>query len=131
MQNRVNLYRFDMNLKVVDDGPCDCASALAMLVACSGRDAATFASAEAALSETSFGLSRSDRDFIEISMDGKGTVSIHSDRLHFPSWFSETFGLKRRFSIEGDSGLAKQVIQDYFRMDRLQFERAYSGSWRR
>jgi len=76
---------------------------------------------------TSFGLSKSKEDFIEISCNGKNTVSIHSDCLCYPSSLNKAFSSKRHFFIKGDKDKGMEVIQDYFSLDRQQFEAKYKA----
>jgi hypothetical protein len=45
----------------------------------------SYHSGEEAMSFTSFGLSKSDKDFIEVSCSGYDSVAVHSDHLHYPS----------------------------------------------
>ena len=98
----INLYRFDHNLDIVEKGECDCAQAYALLDECHGKELRSFNSSEVAASTTSFGLSKSDEEFIEISCDGNGIVSVHSDRIHYPSWISKKLSLKKHLYIKGE-----------------------------
>lgn len=123
----INLYRFDENIDIVDKGSCERGAALAILDNCFEKDLNTFKSVEKAMSETSFGLSKSEQDFIEVSCDGNGLVSVHSDRLYYSSWVSRTFGFKHHFHINGEKDKIKNVIQDFYQMERQAFEGKYSG----
>jgi hypothetical protein len=74
---------------------------------------------------TSLGLSKSKEDFIKLSCNGKDMVSIHSDRLCYPSSLNEAF--KHHSSIKGDKDKGMEVIRDYFSLDWQQFEAKYKA----
>lgn len=122
----VSLYRFEHNLEIVEKGECDCGQALALLDECYSKDLHTFNSSEDAASATSFGLSKSDEDFIEISCDGNGNVSVHSDRIHYPSWISKRMSLKNHLYIKGEKESATRVIRDFYQLERQAFEEKYA-----
>lgn len=127
----MKLYGFDgqtLAIATVEKGECTLPLALESFEACYGRGLAHHENAEEAISATSFGLYRSEADFVEISCNGKNAVLIHSDRLFYPSGFSRWFTSKRHFGIKGDRDLGVRVIKDYFELERQAFERAYSKS---
>jgi hypothetical protein len=123
----IGLYRFDSNLQIVEQGECDCDAALRTFEQCDQKSLCTYKSGEEAIAATSFGLSKSKDDFIEISCNGSNTVSIHSDRLCYPSSLNKAFSLKHHFFIQGDKDKGMEVIRDYFSLDRLQFEDKYKA----
>jgi hypothetical protein len=123
----IGLYRFDSNLQIVEQGECDCDTALRALEQCDQKSLCTYKSGEEAIEATSFGLSKSKNDFIEISCNGSNTLSIHSDRLCYPSSLQKAFSLKHHFFIKGDKDKGMEVIRDYFSLDRLQFEDKYKA----
>ena len=122
----MDLYRFDRNLRIVGQGQCDCDAALATFEQCYGNGFASYDSGEDAMAATSFGLSRSQTDFIEISCHGQNSVTVHSDRLCYPSRLSKTFSLKHHFFIKGDKTKGVEIIRDYFNMERQAFEAKYA-----
>ena len=122
----MDLYRYDRNLRIVGKGQCECASALVVYEECFENGLKSYDSGEEAMSSTSFGLSKSYKDFIELSCHGYDSITVHSDRLHYPSWLSKTFGLKHHFFIKGDKTKGKEIIQDYFGLTRQDFESKYA-----
>jgi hypothetical protein len=122
----MNLYRFDNNLHIVEKGQCDSISALIVYEECFENGLKSYESGEEAISLTSFGISRSNEDFIELSCHGHDSITVHSDRLHYPSWLSKTFGLKNHLFIKGDKTKGKEVIQDFFALTRQEFEGKYA-----
>ncbi len=124
----VDLYGFDRTLHVVKMGQCECDTALVTFEQCYGNGLSSYDSGEDALAATSFGLSRSEKDFIEISCHGLESVTVHSDRLCYPSRLGKTFGLKRHFFIKADKSRAVEIIHNYFSMERQAFEAKYANS---
>ena len=122
----MDLYRFDRDLHVVEQGQCDCDAALETFERCYLNGRASYDSGEDAVVATSFGLSRSRQDFIELSCHGEDSVTVHSDRLYYPSWLSRYFGLKHHFYIKGDKARGTEIIRDYFSMERQAFEAKYA-----
>lgn len=127
----MDLYRFDRGLHVVEQGQCDLDAALGTFEQCYLNGFASYDSGEDAAVATSFGLSRSRKDFIEISCNGQDSVTIHSDRLCYPSWLSRYFSYKHYFDIKGDKARATEIIRDYFSMERRAFEVKYAEFLRR
>ncbi len=122
----MDLYRFGHNLHILEQGQCDCDSALVTFEQCCQNGFTSFDSGEDAIAATSFGLSISRTDFIEISCHGHDSVTVHSDRLCYPSRLSKTFALKRHFLIKGDKAKGVEIIRDYFNMERQVFEAKYA-----
>jgi hypothetical protein len=122
----MRLYRFDRNLHVVEQGQCDCQTGLETFERCYENGLISYDSGENGMAATSFGLSRSRTDFIEISCHGQDKVTVHSDRLSYPSQMSKTFGLKRHFFMKGDKTKGIEIIQAYFNMERQAFEAKYA-----
>jgi len=122
----MDLYRFGRDLHVVEQGQCDCDAALETFERCYLNGRASYDSGEDAVVATSFGLSRSRQDFIELSCHGEDSVTVHSDRLYYPSWLSRYFGLKHHFYIKGDKARGTEIIRDYFSMERQAFEAKYA-----
>jgi hypothetical protein len=122
----VDLYRFDPDLHVVEQGMCDLNAALDTFEQCYLNGCASFDSGEEAYATTSFGLSRSRTDFIELSCHGYDSVAVHSDRVCHPSRLSKYFGLKRHFYIKGKKAMGTEIIRDYFSMERQEFEAKYA-----
>ncbi len=123
----MDLYRFDRNLHVVEMGHCDCKTALATFEQCYENGFASYDSGEDALADTSFGLSRSEKDFIEISCHGKDSVTVHSDRLCYPSRLSKTLAVNHHFFIKADKKMALEIIRNYFDLERDAFETEYKN----
>lgn len=123
----VVLYHFDNNLHIVEQGECDCGTALKAFEQCCLNGLASYRSGEEAMVATSLGLSRSKADFIEVSCNGKDAVSVHSDRLSYPSSLKNVFCSKHHFFIKGDKDKGIEVIRDYFTLDRQQFETKYEA----
>jgi hypothetical protein len=122
----MNLYRFDRSLHVVEKGQCDYDAALVVYEECYENGLKSYHSGEEAMSFTSFGLSRSDKDFIELSCNGYDSVSVHSDRLHYPSRMSKFLGTKGHLFIKGDKNKGREIIRDFFDLERQEFESKYS-----
>jgi len=122
----MDLYRFDRNLHVAEQGQCDCDAALATFERCYENGFRSYGSGEDAMVATSFGLSRSGADFIEISCHGQESVTVHSDRLCYPSWLSRTFSLRNHFFIKGGKAKGMEIIRDYFSRERQGFEAKYA-----
>ena len=122
----MNLYRFDGDLHILDKGENDCAAALEVYEDCYENGLKSYGSGEEAMSSTSLGLSRSDKDFIEISCHGHQSMTVYSDRLHYPSWWSRTFGWKRHMLIKGDKTDGEIIIRDFFGLERQEFEAKYA-----
>ena len=123
----ITLYRFENNLHIAEQGECDCATALKTFEQCYQDGLASYRSGEAAMVATTLGLSRSKADFIEVSCNGNNAVSVHSDRLFYPSALKKAFSSKHHFFIKGDKDKATEVIRDYFTLDREQFEAKYEA----
>ncbi len=123
----MDLYRFDRNLHIAEQGQCDCDSALETFEQFYANGCASYNSGEDAVAATSFGLSRSQTDFIEISCHGQDSIAIHSDRICYPSRLSRYFALNRHFDIKAGMTRAKEVISDYFNMKREAFEAKYAN----
>jgi hypothetical protein len=122
----MNLYRFDLNLHMVEKGQCDYHAARAVYEECCENGLKSYQTGEEAMSFTGFGLSRSRKDFIEVSCNGPDSISIFSDRLHYPSRISELFHSKGHFLIKGGKARGEEVIWDFFNMERQDFEAKYS-----
>ncbi len=124
--NPIKLYEFEEpDLSVVDRGECDLKQALAKFEECYKRGLVNYQSAESAMAATSFGLNRSESDFIEISCNGEHSVLIYSDRLFYSSKLARWFGTSRHLEIKGNKELGYTAIDDYFRLDRAAFESKY------
>jgi hypothetical protein len=98
-----------------------------MLRDCYERGLKSYVSGEEAISETSFGLRRSETDFIEITCNGVDSVAVHSDRLVFPSKLSGVFSLKKHLGLSADLGVITEVVRDYVELNREQFEEKYKA----
>jgi len=123
----MKLYRFDRNLKIVECGDCELPEALQMLKECSSRGLKSYINGEDAISETSFGLYTSERDFIEVACNGLDSIDVHTDRLFVPSGLSGVFSLKKHIRISGNLSAISEVIRDYTRLNREQFEQKYEA----
>jgi hypothetical protein len=123
----MTIYGFHpQSLEIIDGGECDLASVLERFELCYDAGLQKSATGELAVASSSFGVWRSDSDFIEVACNGHESVAIHSDRLFFPSTLSRLFARKQRFSISGDRHLAISAITDYFALERDAFEIRYS-----
>ncbi len=127
----MNLYRFDSHLHIVEQGQCNRDTALEAFERCYMNGCASHASAEEAYAATSFGLSKSHGDFIEISCHGHDYVTVHSDRLCYPSRLRRYLALKRSLFVKGDKAMGAEIIRDYFAMERPAFEARYAEFLRR
>lgn len=121
-----DLYRFDRNLHILEQGQCNCDTALATFEQCYKNGFTSYESGEDAMAATSFGLSVSRTDFIEISCHGQDSVTVHSDRLCYPSRLGKTFALKQHLFIQGDKAKGAEIIRDYFSVERQTFEAKYA-----
>lgn len=124
----MDLYRFDRNLHIVEQGQCDCDAALETFEQCYKNGCTSYDSGENAYAATTFGLSRSQTDFIEISCNGHNSILVCSDRLCYPSQFKKIFSLKHSFHIKSDKAKGAEIIREYFSMERQQFEAKYADS---
>jgi hypothetical protein len=122
----MDMYRFDRNLHIVEQGQCDCNAALETFEHCYKNGCSSYDSGEDAYAATTFGLSRSQTDFIEISCNGHDSITVHSDRLCYPSQFKKLFTLKHSFYIKADKAKGAEIIREYFSMERQQFETKYA-----
>jgi hypothetical protein len=118
-------YRFDRNHNLIEEGRCEMNAAIRLFEQCCQNGMKHYERGEEAIAATSFGLSNSKADFIEITCNGQDCVTVHSDRLHFPSRLIKAFSLKKHFFIDGSRSVGLGVIQDYFKMDRQEFETKY------
>ncbi len=123
----MDLYRFDRDLHVVEKGHCDYDAALTVYEECYENGLKSYHSGEEATSLTSFGLSKSSKDFIEVSCNGYDSIAIHSARVHYPSGFRKLLGTKGHLFIKGDKSKGKEIIWDFFDLNRQEFEAKYSG----
>jgi hypothetical protein len=121
----MDCYRFDREYNLVECGQCDVHAAIALFEQCYQNGMRHYDSGEEAVAATSFGLSRSEADFIEISCNGQESVAVHADRLHFPSALSKAFTSKRHFRIVGSRAVGLEAIRDYFALNRPDFEGKY------
>ena len=121
----MNLYQFDCDLHILEKGQCDCSSALTLFEECYANGLKSYDSAEEAMAATSLGLSKSSSDFIEVTCNGNESITAHTDRLCYPSWLSKTFGIKHHLFIKGNKAKGIEIIQDFFNMDRHDFELKY------
>ena len=122
----MDLYCFDRDLHVVEQGQVDCDAALETFERCYVNGCTPYDSSEDAVVATSFCLSSSRKDFIELSCHGEDSVTVHSDRLYYPSRLSRYFALNKHFDIKVDKTRAMEVIRDYFCMERQAFETKYA-----
>jgi len=123
----MKMYRKDLNLATVECGDCDLPGALRMLKECYERGLKDYPSGEEAIAETSFGLYTSDKDFIEVTCNGRDSVDVYTDRLFFPSRLSGIFSAKRHLRIAGNLRAISDVVKDYTHLTREQFEKKYEG----
>ncbi len=123
----MNLYRFGSHVHILEQGECNCDAALETFERCYMSGCVSHGSAEDAYAATSFGLSRSRTDFIEISCHGHDSVTVHSDRLCYPSRLNRFFASKRSLFVKGDKAMGTEIICDYFAMDRPAFEGKYAA----
>ena len=123
----IALYRFDNNLHIVEQGECDCETALKTFEQCYQNSFSSYRSGEEAMVATTLGFSKSKEDFIEVSCNGKDAVSVHSDRLSYPSPLKRAFSSKKHFFIKGDKDKGIEIIRDYFTLDLQEFEARYEA----
>jgi hypothetical protein len=122
----MNLYQFDRDQRIVKRGQCDHRTAQAMYEECYENGLKSYYSGEEAMSRTSFGLSKSNEDFIEVSCNGYNSIAVHSDRLHYPSRMSKFLGTKKHLFIKGDKSKGEEIIRNFFDLERQEFEAKYS-----
>jgi hypothetical protein len=106
----MDLYRFDYDLNIIEQGQCDVNTALETFEQCYLNGCASYDSGEDAYVATCFGLSRSSKDFIEFSCNGQHSVTVHSDRLYYPSRLSRYMGLKHHLFIKGDKARGEKLF---------------------
>jgi hypothetical protein len=121
----MNLYRQKRDLSLVELGECELDKALKEFEATYHAGLQKYESGEDALEVTGLGLSRSDRDFLEMFCSGEERVTFHSDRLCYDSSLARLFAVKGHFEITVDKVTATQVIRDYYKLARSGFEAAY------
>ena len=122
----MELYKYNSNLKSVLQGPIELKGAIAELKAIASKGGDVFDDETKAIPETSFTLSRSDSDWLEIATHSEGEIYFSSDRKIFDlSWFKKLFAspsLQFQSSVEQ----AHYVISDYYSLSRAEFESKYS-----
>lgn len=127
MQTHVQLGKYDSSLKVLDVGLVDFPQSIQELENCTAAAMRECADADGQLASTTFFLSRTDADFLDISCSKNGTILILSDRISptSRSTWSRLFRTKSVFSMKLDQQAAEKVIGDYFTLSRDDFENAY------
>jgi hypothetical protein len=127
----VQLYRFDANLHIVEKGVITLQDALVLLHECQDAARSSYESGEEAMAATSFGLTRTESDFLEVSCNGPDQVGFHTDFIHAAvvqtSFWKRLFNRQNSIDWECDDTLAERVVADYFQLARLDFETKYSN----
>ena len=126
-----SFYGFDNEMSMVDKGNGDLEMALRFLGDCLSHAGKKFEYGEDAVAETSFGISKGRKDFLEVTANGPGQVDFHSDRLCYKSTLSRLFNSKKRLAVSCNSQKAKDVICDYMTLDRQVFEEKYQDAFKR
>lgn len=125
----ITLSFYDQQLALIDKGEFDDSRLDELLNERLSNAGLTFDDGEMAVSCTAFILSRSEKDFIEVMINHKGSVVFYSDRLCYTSGILSTlkkmFCDKHHLSFEVDIRIAKTVCQDYLKLDRQAFENKY------
>lgn len=124
----LRLGRYNPELQVIDVGPIDFKQALQELENCFTASALNYPDAAARLSATTFFLSRTKADFLDISHSGNSTISILSDLIcsnRRSVWSALFFRTKSTFSMEVDKATAQKILGDYFKLSREDFELIY------
>ena len=124
---KVKLYRYDYESNIIDLGMCNQDCALNIFEQCCQMATIEYESGEEAIAETSFGLSKSDKDFIEISCHGEDSISVHTDRIYYKSTLSRFFSPKHHFHIQGKKSDGTELIKFFYQNDRETFEKKYAN----
>ncbi len=90
----------------------------------------TFDYVEERTSKTSFILSRSKMDFLDVGINDENIITLYSQGIYYSKGlfgsFKKVFGSKNFFDfIEVDWATAKAICQDYVTLDRQDFENKY------
>ncbi len=122
----VNLYRFNTELKIVELGSCDTRKLNEILQESIVNSNQIYESGEEAIVKTSFGLSKTAEDFIEIHCQRNSEISVYSDRLVFDSVFKKIFSTKIHFNIKTNTENIRNLIHQYINSNREFFESEYN-----
>lgn len=122
------LSHLDINGESVDQRGCTLDEALGDLDARYLAGLERFPSFDESYARSYMCLSRDEKDFLELTCNGADSITIHSDRLIYPSTLSRLFAPKRRFSAKVTKPEAITLIEGYFEKSREEFEAAL-GSW--
>ena len=125
-------HKFDDDCKLIDAIQVDLEQTLVFLDEYLDRADDKYTYAEEAMAATSFCISRSESDFLQINCDGKNSISFQSDRLEFDMHFLlRLFCNNTTMFLEGNNDFSIKVITDYFNLPRQSFEKKYSHSYQR
>ena len=125
-------HKFDDDCKLIDAIQIDLEQALVFLDEYLERADEKYTYGEEAMAATSFCISRSESDFLQINCDGKNSISFHSDRLEFDmNFLLRLFCKKTVMILEGNIDYSVKIITDFFNLSRQCFEKKYSHSYQR
>jgi hypothetical protein len=124
-------HEFDSNSKLVDCGTKTLEQSLAALELFRGRAESEYKYTEEWFKECCFTISVSKKDFLQVNCDSPEKIWFRSDRLIYDMpWYKKIFCKNTVMSFGGDLSLAKNVIKNYYTLDREKFENTYSnGYW--
>lgn len=123
---KVKLYRYNTELKIVELGWCDAKEIDEVLQESIINSSRKYESGEEVIAKTSFGLSKTEEDFIEINCQGKLEINVYTDRLIFNSLLKKIFSKKRHFDIKTNAENINGLIHQYVNSSRETFEAEYS-----
>jgi hypothetical protein len=122
----MNCYRVDTEFEKIELGECSEDTAKELLESTYEESLKAYDFGEEAIAKTSFGIYRSEQDFLEVTSNGKDSIRFRSDRICFPSKFHQIFCLKKYLDIPATKKEAKTILHNYFQLNREEFEKKYS-----
>ena len=96
----INIYKFDKDLQIVELGKGNLDKINELLEESLSNSNKTYEHGEDTIAATSFGISKTNKDFIEIGCHGDNEITIHTDRLFYGSKWSKIFSPKQHLFIK-------------------------------
>ncbi len=121
------IYTFDTNLNIIEEKVGSVEKVNTLLQECLLNADTFYEQGEVSLAKTSFGLSKGEDDFIEITCNSPATITCHTDRLIYNSIFAKLLGYRNHFHITTDKDGILEILKNYITFDRKTFERQYKG----
>lgn len=121
----MEMHTLDSELNEVSAGQVDIDKALKQLRIVSRNGARKYESAEEGISLTCFTVSRDNKDYLRIECHSEPEVHFSGDRCSYNvGWFKRIFA-NHKIQFRSSFSKAEQVIADYFKLERSDFEAKY------